>query len=216
MSLSTDALLKQAEQKKKELREKRENSNPDGRLAGYTIINMYIALTGKHPFEFEKRDGRMQQKRIKQGLCEREFKESRMFSAKLHTNRKEIEDNISVLRSLLPSLSKEESGRIKDYEEKKIDLKKINAGVEDLDQFGEKELTALMGSNKEIYENSLAELEKEYKDVLQRMDDVLEECDHILKQPLLKCEFDFLTEDDVASAGISEEDMREIDPMIKF
>lgn len=204
-----DELLEMVDQKKEELAEKREEENPENRLTGYTLLNHFVAITGKNPFTGQRQT---------QGIGDRRYPESDMFSTKLNKNLKEIRENITVLNSVLPNMDEEEAKEFDEYLDKRDEVVKKNCGVDNPDQYSEEELLALANrkNNKEIYEREMAELKEQYQEVIDRNDEVSERRDEIMKKPLLKCNFDLITENDARGTDLSQKELDSIGAMLDF
>lgn len=206
---SLDDLVQQIDQKKQELQEKRQKENPDNRLTGYTLLNHFMAITGKHPFTGD---------RVGQGIGERRYPDSPLFSTKLNKNLKEIRENLTVLNSVIPSLEESEREKFNEYLEKHDEIVKKNCGVEEPEEYDEDELKALANrkGNKELYEKEIQELKEDYQDIIDKNKEVSEERDEVLKKPLLKCEFDMIKESDVQNTGLSVVEQDSINAMLDY
>lgn len=210
-------LIEQVDQEQQRLEEKREQENPDGRLTGYQLVNMYIAITDKNPFTGEiERDENGQV--IGFGLSYRDYKEAKLFKTKLHDNLKKIREALTVLNGVIPSLDEEQSKKIEKYHEKHRELLKENAGVEDLSNFTDDELQTLIKNqkNKKIYDNAKEELDKEYEEVLDANEEISDERHEWLQKPLLKCDFDMITKNDVSKSPLKVYELDAIDPMLNY
>lgn len=212
-----DDLLNKFDQKKEQLIKERKNENPEGRLSGYNLSNMYAAITGQNPFtggQAVDQGGRP----IGFNLDSRKYPDSPLFATKLTKNLKEIRDNLTVIERVLPSLSEEESKRLQKYNKERIEIIKKNTGRENVAQFSEDEINALIKrqGNKEIYDNAIKEIKAEYQEVIDKNQKISKERDEILKKPLAKCEFDKITEKDVSKAGLSVNEQQAIDPMLDY
>lgn len=215
--LDTEKLLERFDEKKQELEDKRQEKNPEGRLSGNVMFNMYFSITGQNPFTGQAITDNNDRVMGPQ-LGSRRYQEARLFDTKLNKNRKELAENLTVIQGLFPKMDEEQKQQLQECQEKRKELVKEYSGIEDLSQFTDEEVEALIENqnNMDDFEKDIEKLDEEYEEIIDLNKKHSEEREEIMKQPLSKCNFDMITEEDVQQAGLSVKEQQAIDPMLDF
>lgn len=177
------------DEKKQELEQQQQNSNPDGRCNWYQLISM---------------------NRLLQNLGNRKFDNADMFVTKLSINGKEVEKWIKTLRDVMPTFDDKEEAQ--EYHDKMNDLRKEYAGVSDLSQYNGREIMRLIGGEerRDALQAEMELVKEDYPDI----SDTFEKQNDFKEKPLAKCEFDMIMRQDLQGTGLNKNEMDILDPML--
>lgn len=201
------------EDKKKEFKEQRDKDIENGRLSGELMMSMFISITGQNPFSGEPHvdeNGNI----IGPQLGARRYPDSKRFSTKLKKNQKELGENLLILQEIFPQMDDEDKKRHEEFVDERNKLIREYAGIdEDEENIAIKEDDI---DDLDELEKKIEELEEEYKSVIKTKENISEEINDIMSEPLCKCNFDMITEEDVQDSGLTVREQNLIDAMLDY
>ena len=196
MTLSEKELIKKADRAVKQ----HKYVNPDGRVSWQDLnqaLNVLAPAISRDELNGVKYD-------MKEIIRERS---PGLFATKLVTNAKKAHDYIHTISGLFPDLDADDKKRYHQFREK---LKKVitdNLG-KDIDV---KKLAEYKSDpNYQIAIAARKELYEEYSNVIEKKKKVDEERNEIKTTPLIKPEFDYITDEDIRGVEISPGDIEGI------
>lgn len=204
---TVEELVKQFDEKKKEIQKKREQENPDGRLTGYQLKMMTNVIGG----EKDQMAGQVK----KQGLAHESFPEKENFMTKLIRNYRKAVNELEIIQGILPRYPEELKQELEEYNQKRIDIAKRNAGIPEDEDIQQVSVGQIKGEgNYDIFKGEINNLDEEYSEALEKQEEIDEQIDEILKKPLGNPDFDMIKETEVP-ASITGDKLDAIWPMIE-
>lgn len=201
----TADLLEDYEKRKKDLEERRQKENPDGRLTAYQLQAIVQVVGG----DKDPQTGRV----VKPGLAHQSFPEKENFMTKLIRNYRKASNELEIIRGIIPKYSEELQDEMEEYNQKRLELAKTNAGIDDPDAQEVKVAQIKDHGNYELFQVELQSLNDTYQDALDEAQKIDKRVDQIFQKPLAKPEFDMIAEQEVP-ASITGEKLDAIWPMI--
>ncbi|MDZ7658098.1 hypothetical protein [Fodinibius sp.] len=198
-------LIDEVDQKAKEFEEEKNKSNPDGRLSWNQLYQMFQLIEGYDP------RGRKPQQ-VQRGIINRQYPKSDLFASKLKTNSTEVRNSFVVLNEVMPKF--EDTDKAQEFFDKREELLQEYIGVNDISNFTDQEIERMLKNQNKLerFEGEFEHLQSEYEDIA----DTLEAQQDFKRKPLAKCDFDLITKQDTAGTGLSANELRILDPMLKF
>lgn len=182
-------LMQRYEEKRAEMAEKKKTENPEGRLTGLQLEEMFVVISG-HQVD---RAGNI---RKMKGLGDIQAGGA-SFKRKLMHNFQKVRDEVQIIQAIMPTLPDEKQKRLDEYNERRNEVARRNTNLAE-DYKGEvtEQMIASAG-NLSIYKAEIAGLDKDYRDVLDARDELAEKRREWLNEPVIKLDFDLIREEEI-------------------